>query len=89
MTEKNYENPIYGSKAFENETDGMRKGEIVFCPIRAYGDCPYCDQCNICHIANPLEECTDFQAFFDSEEEWWANLDTEMPKGFDQFESNP
>lgn len=52
------------------ETDGKHNGEPVFCPVNAYGDCPYCDEFNRCHIANPVEECDDFNIFFESWEEW-------------------
>lgn len=65
-----YENPIYGSKAKENETNGMHNGDPIFCPVNAYGDCPYCDQCNICHVADPFEDCDDFSYFFDDWFDW-------------------
>lgn len=51
------------------ETDGTRNGKLIHCPI---GDvtCPYCDKDNICHIADPLEECDDFGAYYDSWDEY-------------------
>lgn len=52
------------------ETDGTKYGEPVFCTANAYGDCPYCDEYNRCHIADPIEECDDFGMFFESWEEW-------------------
>lgn len=63
-------NPITGTKAFENESNGMHKGEVIYCPVNAYGDCPYCDQCIVCHIADPMKDCDDFSVFFESWEEW-------------------
>lgn len=88
-----YENPTYGSKAYENENDGTHEGENVFCPVNAYGSCPYCDQCNICHVADPMEDCDDWGAFFDSWDDWeaWHEPDTytKMRAGFNEFEANP
>ena len=58
------------------ETDGMHNGQPIYCPVNAYGDCPYCDKCNICHIQDPIEDCSDFDAFFESWEDWEeANTD--------------
>lgn len=65
-----FKNPVYGSKAPKNETNAMHKEEPVFCPVNAYGDCPYCDQCNLCHIEDPMEDCEDFATMFGSWEEW-------------------
>lgn len=66
------------------ETDGYRNGDPIYCPVNAYGDCPYCDQCNLCHIADPMTDCDDWVNFFDS---WfdWANaddIDPDAPEGF-------
>lgn len=52
------------------ETNGYRLGTPIYCPVAAYGNCPYCDQCNLCHIADPIEECDDFAAAHGSWEEW-------------------
>lgn len=52
------------------ETDGTRFGFPVYCMVNAYGDCPYCDQEGKCHIADPIEDCDDFAAFFDSWDDW-------------------
>lgn len=52
------------------ETDGTHNGEKVFCPVYAYGDCPYCDQCGQCHIENPIKFCDDFASFFETWEDW-------------------
>ena len=48
------------------ETDGTRNGYTVWCPVCAYGDCPYCDQCGICHVSDALEHCDDFDAYYES-----------------------
>lgn len=65
-----FENPEYGSRALENDTNATHNGENVFCPVNAYGDCPYCDQCNLCHIEDAPENCDDFAIFFPSWDEW-------------------
>lgn len=65
-----FENPIYGSKALSNDTNAMHNGDPIFCPVNAYGDCPYCDQCNLCHIADPMTDCDDFSTFFEDWDEW-------------------
>lgn len=51
------------------ETDGMRNGEPIYCPVNGY-DCPYCDSKLICHIADPIEDCDDFACFWESWEEY-------------------
>lgn len=51
------------------ETDGMRNGKPIFCPVNGY-DCPYCDKNLHCHIADPLRDCNDFDCFFESWEEY-------------------
>ena len=48
------------------ETDGTRNGDPIYCPVNAYGDCPYCDQCNMCHVKDPIEDCEDFAMFWES-----------------------
>lgn len=50
------------------ETDGLRNGKPIYCPVNGW-DCPYYGD-GICHIADPLEECDDFGAFWDSWEEY-------------------
>lgn len=56
--------------ARRDTTEGTYNGEITFCPVNAYGDCPYCDQENICHERDPQEDCDDWQTFFESWDEW-------------------
>ena len=51
------------------ETDGLRNGEPIYCPVNGW-DCPYCDKNLVCHIADPIEECDDFGAFWESWEEY-------------------
>ena len=50
------------------ETDGTHKGETVFCPVNGW-DCPYCEK-GICYINDPIEECDDFNSFYESWEDW-------------------
>lgn len=52
------------------ESNGKHKGESIYCPVNAIGDCPYCGKDGICYIADPMEECSDFQDMFGSWEEW-------------------
>ena len=52
------------------ETNGLHNGEPIYCPVNACGDCLYCDQANICHIADPIENCDDFGVCFSDWEEW-------------------
>ena len=52
------------------ETDGTYEGKTVYCPVNAYGDCPYCSKYGVCHIADPIEECDDFGAYYASWEEY-------------------
>ena len=55
---------------------GTYNGETTYCTVNAYGECPYCDQCNVCHIDDPMKDCDDFAAFFDSWDEWLSLDDT-------------
>lgn len=57
------------------ETDGTHNGYTVYCPSGAYGDCPYCDQENICHINDPMEECSDFGEFYEDWDEYYDNYE--------------
>lgn len=50
------------------ETNGKHNGETIYCPVNGT-DCPYYEN-GICYIANPIEECDDFAAFFESWEDW-------------------
>ena len=52
------------------ETDGTRNGEYVYCTVNAYDDCPYCDSEGLCHMKDPVADCTDFAAFFETWEDW-------------------
>lgn len=80
------------------ETDGTRNGYTVYCPTCAYGDCPYCDQEGICHIADPVEECDDFGSYYESwdeyeasesynedEDEDWEPDDSDLELGFNPY----
>ena len=65
-------------------TDGYRNGDPVYCPVNAYGDCPYCDQRNLCHIEDPIEDCEDFAMFFSDWDDWVRADDTD-PDAPDSF----
>lgn len=51
-----------------NAQAGTYNGETTFCPVNGW-DCPYCWK-GVCHIEDPQEDCDDWQAFFESWEEW-------------------
>lgn len=59
---------------------GTYNGDPTYCTVNAYGACPYCDQCNICHVDDPIEDCEDFNMFFDSWEEWLSLSDELNPE---------
>lgn len=72
------------------ETDGTREGHKVFCPVFAYGDCPYCCENGLCHINDPVEECTDFGDFYASWEEYFDDdSDDEYEPDVDETGFNP
>lgn len=50
------------------ESNGTHKGEPIYCTVNAW-DCPYYKN-GICYIKDPMKECDDFSAFFDSWEDW-------------------
>ena len=50
------------------ESNGQHNGEPVYCTVNGI-DCPYYDK-GICYIADPVEDCDDFAAFFETWEEW-------------------
>lgn len=50
--------------------NGTYNGETTFCTVNAYGACPYCDQCGVCHIDDPQRDCEDWRFFWDSWDEW-------------------
>ncbi len=70
------------------ETNGQRNGKSIFCPVNAFGDCPYCDFDNRCHIADPMTECDDFGMFWDSWEEYDEadEVDEDAPTDFSEEE---
>ena len=53
-----------------NAKEGTYNGTPTYCPVNAYGDCPYCDQYNVCHIDDPMEDCDDWHMFWDDWYEW-------------------
>lgn len=64
--------------------NGTYNGDTTYCPVNAYGDCPYCDQCNVCHIADPMEECDDWGIFWSDWDEW-VRADDTNPDAPDDF----
>lgn len=66
------------------ETNGYRNGDPIYCPVNAYGECPYCDQCNMCHVADPIEDCDDFACFFESWDDWVKANDVD-PDALESF----
>lgn len=67
---------------------GTYNGDYTYCPVNAYGDCPYCDQMGICHIDDPMEDCDDWGAFWESWEDWLAadDIDPDAPTDFAEDE---
>ena len=65
---------------------GTYNGDYTYCTVNAYGDCPYCDQCGVCHIDDPMEDCDDFAAFFQGDWDFWLNLDDDEPEDALQWE---
>lgn len=61
-------------------TKGTYDGEYTYCPVNAYGDCPYCDKNLVCHVEDPLKDCDDWTMFWSSWDEWkqidWVTEDT-------------
>lgn len=69
---------------------GTYNGEPTYCTVNAYGDCPYCDQCGICHIEDPMKDCDDFAAFFEGSWDYWLSLDDScLDDTFDEVGFNP
>lgn len=69
---------------------GTYNGDFTYCTVNAYGDCPYCDQCNVCHIEDPIADCEDFAMFFEDWDEWLRcdeppEYDEDYDVGFDPF----
>ncbi len=67
---------------------GTYNGDTTYCPVYAYSDCPYCDQCNVCHIDDPIKNCDDWQYFWDSWDDWFASnyIDPDAPQDFSNEE---
>ena len=66
------------------ETDGYHDGYPIYCPVNAYGDCPYCDQCNMCHVKDPVEDCEDFAFCYETWDEW-VDADNIDPDALESF----
>ena len=54
-----------------NAKEGTYNDVTTFCPVFMYGDCPHCDQCNVCHIDDPQKDCDEWQFFWDNWDEWF------------------
>ncbi len=70
------------------ETDGTRNGLNVYCPI-CDATCPYCDENGLCRITDPLEECSDFGAYYESWEEYEGSCDCDIDDDVDEMGFNP
>ena len=57
---------------WRDEVKGTYCGLHTYCPEQAYGDCPYCDQCNICHIEDPMLDCDDFYSYYTNWDDWYS-----------------
>ena len=68
--------------------EGTYNGDTTYCTVNAYGECPYCDQCGVCHIDDPMEDCDDWGAFWESWEDWLAadDVDPDAPTDFSREE---
>jgi len=65
--------------------NGTYNGETTYCTVNAYGECPYCDQCNVCHTEDPFQDCDEWNMFFESWDEWLAlGSDEEPDSTFDE-----
>ena len=51
-----------------NAEQGTYNGETTYCTVNGW-DCPYYKN-GVCHIDDPIEDCDDFGAYFESWEEW-------------------
>lgn len=60
-----------------NAVKGTYRNQPTYCTVNAIGDCPYCDKNMICHIDNPVEDCDDFNTFFETWQDW---IDAGDPK---------
>lgn len=65
-----------------DEEKGTYNGDTTYCTVNAYGACPWCDQCNVCHMSEPFD-CPDWRFFWDSWDEWQA-ADT-VEESFDEW----
>lgn len=58
-----------------NAKEGTYNGTTTYCPVNAYGDCPYCDEMNVCHVDDPTVDCDDWYSVFGDEWAEWEALD--------------
>lgn len=52
------------------------KPSTIYCPSGAF-DCPYYQKNGVCTIGDPLSECDDFGAYYESYEDYDAEEDGE------------
>jgi len=68
---------------------GTYNGEPTYCTVNCWGpnDCPYARE-GICHIEDPIEDCDDFGAFFESWQDWEDadDIDPDAPTDFSREE---
>lgn len=50
---------------------GTYNGEITYCTVNCWNedDCPYAKD-GICHIDDPVADCSEFNMFFSTWQEW-------------------
>ena len=52
-----------------NIENGTYNDAKTYCPANAW-DCPYYDKDGVCHVDDPLRDCDDWGAFWESWEDW-------------------
>lgn len=75
-----------------NAETGTYANEPTYCTVNCRGphDCPYSDAAGICHIEDPITDCDDFAAFFNSWEDWLAlEEEDDIPDDVDECGFNP
>ena len=72
---------------------GTYNGNTTFCPVNAYGNCPYRDQSGVCHIDDPMKDCSIWSYLWDSWEDWqnvdWITSDDDINDSVDETGYNP
>lgn len=68
-----------------NAEKGTYNDDPTYCTVNAYGECPYCDQCGVCHIEDPIADCEDFALFFKNWDEWLIYAFPDEGEDADEF----